>query len=186
MTTRPPCRTAPSEPASSSLISRNSSAPAALSAARPGAISIRDGHCRIRPMTKLTFEVPVLQEGDVNARVWIRIREVEQSLALIEQILAGLPGGAMRTEMPHRAGEGMAMVEGFRGDILAWVRLDGRRPHRALPFARSVLVSMAAAGSRHRGKHRRRLSALQQILQLLLFRMRSLKAFRCASFCFKD
>ena len=26
-------------------------------------------------------------EGDVNARVWIRIREVEQSLALIEQIL---------------------------------------------------------------------------------------------------
>ncbi|HYS46493.1 MAG TPA: nickel-dependent hydrogenase large subunit, partial [Rhizomicrobium sp.] len=76
------------------------------------------------PYDRLAFEVPVLQEGDVNARVWIRVREVEQSLSLIEQILARLPAGAIRAEVPHRAGEGMAMVEGFRGDILAWVRLD--------------------------------------------------------------
>jgi len=80
------------------------------------------------PYDQLPFEVPVLQEGDVNARVWIRIREVEQSLALVEKILAGLPGGPVRAEVPRRAGEGMAMVEGFRGDILVWVRLseDGR------------------------------------------------------------
>jgi Ni,Fe-hydrogenase III large subunit len=45
-------------------------------------------------------------------------------LTLIEQILVGLPGGAIQTEAPRRGGEGMAMVEGFRGDILAWVRLD--------------------------------------------------------------
>jgi Ni,Fe-hydrogenase III large subunit len=76
------------------------------------------------PYDQLVFEVPVLQEGDVNARVWIRIREVEQSLTLIEHILFGLPGGAILAEVPRRAGEGMAMVEGFRGDILAWVRLD--------------------------------------------------------------
>lgn len=77
------------------------------------------------PYDRLAFEVPVLQDGDVNARVWIRIREVEQSMALIEQILDGLPGGAIRAEIPRYTGEGMAMVEGFRGDILAWVRLDG-------------------------------------------------------------
>ena len=77
------------------------------------------------PYDQLLFEVPVLHEGDVNARVWIRIREVEQSLALIEQILDGLPGGAILVESPRRAGEGMALVEGFRGDILAWIRLDG-------------------------------------------------------------
>jgi Ni,Fe-hydrogenase III large subunit len=76
------------------------------------------------PYDQLMFDVPVLQEGDVNARVWIRFREVEQSLALIEQMLDGLPGGAMLAEIPRCAGEGMAMVEGFRGDILAWVRLD--------------------------------------------------------------
>src|SRR5581483_6171915 len=33
------------------------------------------------PYQALSFEVPVLQAGDVNARVWIRIREVEQSVA---------------------------------------------------------------------------------------------------------
>src|SRR4029077_11351391 len=37
------------------------------------------------PYDSLRFEVPVLKEGDVNARVWIRAREVEQSLSLIDQ-----------------------------------------------------------------------------------------------------
>jgi len=76
------------------------------------------------PYDQLSFVVPILEEGDVNARVWIRIREVEQSLSLVEQILARIPGGAIRTDLPARAGEGMALVEGFRGDILVWLRLD--------------------------------------------------------------
>ena len=48
---------------------------------------------RYAPYDALTFDVPVLEAGDVNARVWIRIREVEQSLALIEQILNAPAGG---------------------------------------------------------------------------------------------
>ena len=48
------------------------------------------------PYGDLAFEVPVLDAGDVNARVWIRIREVEQSLSLIDQILGRLPTGAFR------------------------------------------------------------------------------------------
>ena len=81
------------------------------------------------PYDSLRFEVPVLNEGDVNARVWIRVREVEQSLSLIDQILDRLPEGPLRAEPPNRveAREGMAMIEGFRGDILVWLRLrDGR------------------------------------------------------------
>jgi Ni,Fe-hydrogenase III large subunit len=84
------------------------------------------------PYDKLQFEVPVVQAGDVNARVWIRIREVEQSLALIEAIVAQLPAGPVRIALAGepRAGarEGVALVEGFRGDILAWVRIraDGK------------------------------------------------------------
>jgi Ni,Fe-hydrogenase III large subunit/Ni,Fe-hydrogenase III component G len=77
------------------------------------------------PYHQLRFEVPVLSEGDVNARVWIRIREVEQSLGLVEQILSQLPDGDLRIEVPAVAGEGMALVEAFRGDVLAWLRLDG-------------------------------------------------------------
>jgi Ni,Fe-hydrogenase III large subunit len=79
------------------------------------------------PYDALQFEVPVLQDGDVNARLWIRIREVEQSMQIIDQILRQLPSGAIRGAQPTRpdihAGEGVALVEGFRGDVLAWVQL---------------------------------------------------------------
>jgi Ni,Fe-hydrogenase III large subunit len=78
------------------------------------------------PYDKLDFDVPVLDTGDVNARVWIRIREIEQSLALIAQLLDGLPQGTLRIDLPvaHELCESMALVEGFRGDILVWLRLD--------------------------------------------------------------
>ncbi len=65
----------------------------------------------------------MIADGDVNARVWIRIREVEQSLALLD-VLADPPEGPLRVDVPARDGEGAALVEGFRGDIFAWVRLD--------------------------------------------------------------
>jgi Ni,Fe-hydrogenase III large subunit len=80
------------------------------------------------PYDSLRFEVPIVSEGDVNARVWIRVREVEQSLGLIDQILDGLPRGALRADVAQRqeTREGMAIVEGFRGDVLVWLRLrDG-------------------------------------------------------------
>jgi Ni,Fe-hydrogenase III large subunit len=78
------------------------------------------------PYDALRFEAPTLPEGDVNARVWIRIREVEQSLSLIDQILDRLPPeGALRAPVAdHAGGEGIALVESFRGDVLAYVRLD--------------------------------------------------------------
>ncbi len=77
------------------------------------------------PYDRLRFDVPTLHEGDVNARVWIRVREVEQSLSLIDQILSRLPKGPARTEVPLGGAvrEGMAVVEGFRGDVLVWLRL---------------------------------------------------------------
>ncbi|MDX8444778.1 NADH-quinone oxidoreductase subunit C [Mesorhizobium captivum] len=77
------------------------------------------------PYDQLAFDVPVLQEGDVNARVWIRVREVEQSLSLVEQILGRLPAGPIHVDIdaPNGPREGMALVEGFRGDILAWLRI---------------------------------------------------------------
>jgi Ni,Fe-hydrogenase III large subunit len=77
------------------------------------------------PYGELAFDVPVVHAGDVNARVWIRIREVEQSLALIDEIVRKLPPGPLLAQPVPRAGEGAVLVEGFRGDILAWVRLDG-------------------------------------------------------------
>lgn len=84
------------------------------------------------PYDDLDFEVPVLTAGDVNARVWVRIREVEQSLSLLEQMVRRMPGVPRdshgltplpRVDLPVQGGEGMALVESFRGEILTWVRL---------------------------------------------------------------
>ena len=79
------------------------------------------------PYDQLRFDVPVREEGDVDARIWIRIREVEQSMALIGQIMAALPVGPLANPLPaaalQRSGEGIALVESFRGDLLVWVRM---------------------------------------------------------------
>jgi Ni,Fe-hydrogenase III large subunit len=75
------------------------------------------------PYDALNFEVPVLDEGDVNARVWIRAREIGQSLNLIEQIVHGMPAGDTMTEVPVASGEALTLTEAFRGDVLVWMRV---------------------------------------------------------------
>jgi Ni,Fe-hydrogenase III large subunit len=77
------------------------------------------------PYDELEFQVPGLDAGDVDARIWIRIHEVGQSLALIEQILARLPAGPLCEDVAatHSVQEGIALVEGFRGDVLIWLRV---------------------------------------------------------------
>jgi len=85
--------------------------------------------CPYAPYGEAAFEVPVLTNGDVDARIWIRIREVAQSIALLRRWLGDLPSGDVRAELPSHEGacEGIAMVEAFRGDVLVWVRIvDGR------------------------------------------------------------
>lgn len=81
------------------------------------------------PYGSLQFSVPTLNAGDVNARVWLRIQEVEQSLNLFDQLIEGMPDGPVRVDadVAGKNGEGLAVAEGFRGDILAWVRLHHGR-----------------------------------------------------------
>jgi Ni,Fe-hydrogenase III large subunit len=78
------------------------------------------------PYNELDFDLPKLEAGDVNARVWVRIREVDQSLNLVDQILRRMPVGPIKIEPrgAGRSGEGMGLVEGFRGDVLVWLKID--------------------------------------------------------------
>jgi Ni,Fe-hydrogenase III large subunit len=76
------------------------------------------------PYADLEFVVPVLRDGDVHSRLLLRAREIEASLGLIEQLLDRLPSGAIRVPVGSGAGEGIGLVEGFRGDYFAWVALD--------------------------------------------------------------
>lgn len=82
------------------------------------------------PYGALGFQPAIRADGDVNARVWVRIDEVKHSLGLIARALDSLPGGAIAAPLPRTGAscEGMALVEGFRGDVLAWLRVgaDGR------------------------------------------------------------
>jgi Ni,Fe-hydrogenase III large subunit len=81
-------------------------------------------HPGYAPYDTLNFEVPVLTEGDVNARAWIRVHEIGQSLGLIEQILHRMPQGDIMTPVPVVSGEALTLTEAFRGDVLIWLRLN--------------------------------------------------------------
>src|SRR5262249_36733740 len=74
-----------------------------------------------------------------------------------------------------RAGRGACAGRGLPRRRARLCPARRRRKDRALPSSRRVLVPMAAARSLRRRQHRRRLPALQQIVQLLLFGPRSLE-----------
>ncbi len=83
-------------------------------------------HLPYPPYDAAPIELVTLSEGDVDARVRVRIHEIERSRTWLEAALARLPLGPVR--VPHEiapvtAAEGAALVEGFRGDILAAVRI---------------------------------------------------------------
>jgi Ni,Fe-hydrogenase III large subunit len=68
--------------------------------------------------------VPVFEEGDVLRRIQVRADEIRQSLGAILAVEAGLRPGPYRVEMPELPADRCALsaVEGWRGEILHWVR----------------------------------------------------------------
>jgi Ni,Fe-hydrogenase III large subunit len=76
------------------------------------------------PYDAIALEVPVLTEGDVDARVRVRVAELAESIRILRALLAALEAGEIHLPLPQRGGEGIAAVEGFRGEILTWMALD--------------------------------------------------------------
>ena len=73
---------------------------------------------------QVQFTVPVFQAGDVLHRLLVRVEEVRQSFLIIEQLLAALPPGSVRSpigEIPPNQ-TALGWVEGWRGEIFHWVR----------------------------------------------------------------
>ncbi len=73
---------------------------------------------------RVKFRVPVYQVGDVEHRMQVRIDEVRESLSIIRQLVADLPGGAVRVEIGELPADRTALgyVEGWRGEIFHWIR----------------------------------------------------------------
>ena len=76
------------------------------------------------PYDMLVPVVATQAGGDVEARVRVGIEEVGTSIALVRRLLAALPEGETLVPLPSQAGEGAALVEGFRGECMHWMRLD--------------------------------------------------------------
>lgn len=82
----------------------------------------RDSPCA--PYDRLDVEVPVETAGDVAARVRVRVREIEVSLALMDRLLATLSDGPVLRDFPapEPGAAGLGLIEGWRGEILAYLR----------------------------------------------------------------
>ncbi|MEO8501278.1 MAG: NADH-quinone oxidoreductase subunit C [Vicinamibacteria bacterium] len=77
----------------------------------------------------LRFEVPVEEGGDARARFMIRAREVEQSLAILGQVLDQMPDTPLIAQMPERLPAGasaLGWVEAWRGPCTHWIATDDR------------------------------------------------------------
>ncbi len=72
----------------------------------------------------LSFDVPVYQAGDVRHRMLVRIDEVGASIDIIRAAISRLPDGPFRAPAkPIPAGHcALGVVEGWRGEIVHWVR----------------------------------------------------------------
>ena len=74
------------------------------------------------------------QAGDVAARVRVRMDEVLASLDLMDRLLEALPRGDLGIDLePPETGEGLGAIDGWRGEILTYVRFAGGRGARFFP-----------------------------------------------------
>jgi len=80
------------------------------------------------PYTRLQFNIALSEAGDVAARVAIRQQEIFGSLNLMDEMLGMLEkqsGHETRIDLPDTpGGEGLGLVDGWRGEIISYVRLD--------------------------------------------------------------
>jgi Ni,Fe-hydrogenase III large subunit len=94
------------------------------------------------PYDRLNVRVPLESQSDIASRFWVRYKELRAALRLIEQMLADLPPGDLAApwQKPREGAAGFGVVEGWRGEILCYVRFDqNNRIGRYYPRDPSVI-----------------------------------------------
>ncbi len=77
---------------------------------------------------EVEFKVPVYREGDVLARVLVRMDELFESIWIVEQLIDQMPGGDIMVpigRLPEHA-EALGFTEAHRGEVLHYV-MTGER-----------------------------------------------------------
>lgn len=86
----------------------------------------RQGYTPAAPYDRLGVRPATDERGDVAARVAVRFDEVFESLRLLREICADLPDGEVRAEVaPVPGASAVAVVEGWRGEVVVGLQLDG-------------------------------------------------------------
>lgn len=103
-----------------------------------------------------SFDIPTGTSGDVHDRYLVRMREMEESVRILEQALDKVPEGRYRTTLPQRIkppkGEAFSRIEAPRGDTGVFIVSDGsekpwRLKFRAPSFSNlSVLPHLVRGG----------------------------------------
>jgi len=99
---------------------------------------------------KLDYDVLVLDEGDVWARVLVRFDEMKQSVRMIEQLVEmGPPEGEFIAKLPKvlrlPKGEAYGCVEGARGEIGCHIYSDGGATPYRLRYRPPIQYHLAIA-----------------------------------------
>ncbi|MBO3802260.1 MAG: nickel-dependent hydrogenase large subunit [Candidatus Brockarchaeota archaeon] len=96
-----------------------------------------------------SFSIVTRTEGDAYARTEVRIFEIFETINMINEILARLPGGSIRpgetiirsmNRVPQ--GEAVSRVEAPRGELLYYVRTDGKGGLRRLKVRTPTLANI--------------------------------------------
>jgi formate hydrogenlyase subunit 5 len=76
---------------------------------------------------EIPFKEVVYTDGDVWARMNVRLDEVEQSINIIEYALDHMPAGPIRVEVPRSVpiGEAVYSLEAPRGELFYYVKSNG-------------------------------------------------------------
>ncbi len=78
---------------------------------------------------RFEFEIPTGTVGDAYDRYRVRVEEIKQSLRIVRQAVEQLPGGPVRSQVPHLirppVGEAYAHIEAPKGELGFYLVSDG-------------------------------------------------------------
>lgn len=97
---------------------------------------------------RVNFEEITFEEGDCYARYMVRMKEIEQSLSIIEQLIDNIPEGEIQVKMKPiiklPEGSWYAAVEGSRGEFGVYLESRGDKYPYRLKFRSTGLPLVSA------------------------------------------
>jgi NADH-quinone oxidoreductase subunit D len=96
------------------------------------------------PYDVVNFNVITHTDGDVWARTFVRVLEIQESLHICRQILDKLPEGPTSVRAARRvpAGEVVSRLEAPRGEVIYYIRSDGTQNPARIKIRTPTLTAL--------------------------------------------